>query len=144
MEVYEDMKLKIGDEFDKIVDVMNSVFGWNYKACMRGGYAINKEKGIYAWFPKMAVYEQGELLEGDKWYGWINSMSEDGQHIYMINYQDPSRMDLEPIHDKLITFAKEKGKKYTYVGVFERTYRDSEKGWVYNKIADDIEVKDYL
>ena len=38
------MKIKVGDKFDKIVDVMNDVFGWNYKSCFRGFYYLNDEK----------------------------------------------------------------------------------------------------
>ena len=53
------MILHIGDKFDRIVDVMNNCFGWNYKACMRGWYVLSKDKKTSAWFPKMADLSGG-------------------------------------------------------------------------------------
>lgn len=35
------------------------------------------------------------LHVGDKWYGWCNTLSDDGNIIYMNNYEDPSRLSKE-------------------------------------------------
>ena len=64
------MKLKIGMQFNRIVDVMNDVFGWNYKACMKGYYVVSRTKNTAAWFPKMADLSKGRPEPGDRWYGW--------------------------------------------------------------------------
>ena len=47
------MKLHVGDKFRLIVDVMNDCFGWNYKACYKGWYPLNKYKKTSAWFPSV-------------------------------------------------------------------------------------------
>ena len=70
------MILHIGDKYDRIVDVMNKCFGWNYKACMRGWYVLSKQKKTSVWFPKMADLSGGIPKPGDKWYGWCNTINE--------------------------------------------------------------------
>ena len=138
------MRLIVGQSFNRIVDVMNNVFGWNYKACMKGYYRLNKHSS--AWFPKIAVLNGTIPEPGDKWYGWCNTISADGNNIYMINFENPERMIKETPVDPTphITFIKYPKGKYQYAGVYVREQLDPEKGWVYRRIAKDIDVDDYL
>lgn len=141
------MLLKVGDKYDKIVDVMNNCFGWNYKACMRGSYVLNREKRTSAWFPKIADISGGKPQPGDKWYGWCNSFSADGRCIYMNNFENPQLLSKDAVDGVAphVTFVKYPGEKqYTYAGVFTRTRREPELGWIYEKIADDIDTKEYI
>ena len=141
------MKLKVGTEFNRIVDVMNGVFGWNYKACMKGYYIVSKSKNSSAWFPKMADLSNGKPQPGDKWYGWCNTFSDDQKYIYMNNFENPERLYMIPpaTSEPHITFAKRQGEKlYRYVGVYRRIKLDKDLGWVYERIAEDINTDDYL
>ena len=90
------MDLHIGDKYKRIVDVMNNCFGWNYKACFKGWYSLNSSKKTSAWFPKIADLRGGTPEPGDKWYGWCNILSKDGNTIYMNNFEDPSRLNNAP------------------------------------------------
>lgn len=128
------MIIKVGDKYDKIVDVMNKCFGWNYKACMKGFYHLNKEKTIGAWFPKIADLKGKTPVPGDKWYGWCNTISPDGKFIFMNNFENPNLMikDTKPNKDLHITFAKLPGdNKYTFIGTYYRKRLDPKKGWVF-------------
>lgn len=141
------MILHIGDEYRRIVDVMNNCFGWNYKACMKGWYSLNSYKRTSAWFPKMADLSKGKPEPGDKWYGWCNTISDDGTKIYMNNFENPDRLakDLPDYYEPHVTFIKlPRSKVYQYAGVFIRKYRDKELGWVYERIAEDINTNDYI
>ncbi|MBR1797562.1 MAG: hypothetical protein IJ757_06105 [Clostridiales bacterium] len=141
------MILRIGDKYDRIVDVMNNCFGWNYKACFKGWYQLNSYKKTSAWFPKIADLSNGKPEPGDKWYGWCNTLSDDGNTIYMNNYEDPSRLgkDMPDGIEPHITFIKlPHSDVYQYAGVFARKRRDKELGWVYERIAKDIDTRDYL
>ena len=139
------MKLKVGTEFNSIVEVMDNVFGWNYKACMKGWYRLSEYPKTSAWFPKIAVLEHGRPQPGDKWYGWCNTISDDSKYIYMNNFEDPSRLNKEDdCEDAHVTFIKYQKGKYQYAGVYNRVRLDKQKGWIFEKIADDIDVEDYL
>ena len=138
------MKLKVGQEYNRIVDVMNNVFGWNYKACMKGYYRLNDH--VSAWFPKIAILNGTIPEPGDKWYGWCNTISDDGNYIYMINYENPERMTMgtSPNTEPHITFIKYPKERYQYSGVYVRERLDKEKGWIYRRIAEDINAEDYM
>ena len=140
------MKLQVGQEFNRIVDVMNDVFGWNYKACMRGYYPLNEHAA--AWFPKIAILNVDIPEPGDKWYGWCNTISEDGNFIYMNNFENPERMKMSnhesPKGFATITFIKYPRGKYQYSGIYICERLDPEKGWVNRRIAKDIDVSEYL
>lgn len=141
------MVLRVGDEFDRIVDVMNNCFGWDYKACMKGWYLLNDRKRTSAWFPKITDLSNGRSKPGDKWYGWCNTISDDGKFIYMNNFEDPSRLgkDMPNGVEPHLTFVKYPHEKtYKYAGVYARVRRDKELGWVYERLAEDIDTKDYL
>ena len=141
------MILQIGDEFERIVDVMNTCFGRNYKACMKGWYQLNPVKKTSAWFPKIADLSNGRPMPGDKWYGWCNIISGDGNIIYMNNFENPGLLgkDLPNGAEPHITFIKlPHSNLYKYAGVFIRVRRDEERGWVYERIAEDIDTRDYL
>lgn len=141
------MKLHIGDKYNRIVDVMNECFGWNYKACFKGWYPINKVKRTSAWFPKMADLSKGKPEPGDKWYGWCNTISDDGKKIYMNNFENPDLLNKDQPEgiDPHVTFVKmPHSNVYQYSGVFARIRRDKELGWVYERIAEDIDTNDYL
>lgn len=138
------MKLRIGQEYDRIVDVMNGVFDWNYKACMKGYYRLNDH--VSAWFPKIAILNGIVPKPGDKWYGWCNTISDDQEYIYMINYENPERMIMEETicPEAHITFIRYPKERYQYSGVYVRERLDPEKGWIYRRIAGDINTDDYL
>lgn len=140
------MKLTVGDKFKLIVDVMNNVFGWNYKACYKGWYPLNKYKNTSAWFPKIADLSYGKPVPGDKAYGWCNTMSEDSKFIYMNNFENPDLLNKELPNgiEPHVTFIKlPYSNYYQYAGVYTRTRRDKELGWIYERIAEDIETRDY-
>ena len=141
------MILHIGDKYKRIVDVMNNCFGWNYKACFKGWYQLNRYKKTSAWFPKIADLSLGIPKPGDKWYGWCNTLSDDGDTIYMNNFEDPERLTKEMPDgvEPHITFIKlPNSDYYQYAGVFARTRRDPKLGWIYKRIAKDIDIKDYI
>lgn len=141
------MIIRLGDKYDRIVDVMNKCFGWSYKACFRGWYPLNSYKKTSAWFPKIADLSNGMPKPGDKWYGFCNIISDDGNTIYMNNFEDPSRLNKhmpDGIEPHLTFIKMPHSDKYQFAGVFARTRRDVEKGWVYERIAKDIDTKDYL
>lgn len=141
------MRLVVGDRYKRIVDVMNGCFGWNYKACYKGWYPLNNYKKTSAWFPKIADLSYGRPKPGDKSYGWCNTISEDGKFIYMNNYENPDLLHKEQPDgtEPHITFIKlPHTDYYQYAGVFARKYRDKELGWVYERIAEDIETREYI
>ena len=138
------MILHIGDKYSRIVDVMNNCFGWSYKACFRGWYQLNKYKKTGVWFPKIADLSSGKPEPGDKWYGWCNTMSDEGDMIYMNNFEDPNRLNMEMPDGIEPSIKLPKSMEYQYAGVFTRKYRDAEKGWVYERIARDVDTKDYM
>lgn len=141
------MRLVVGDRYKRIVDVMNGCFGWNYKACYKGWYPLNNYKKTSAWFPKIADLSYGRPKPGDKSYGWCNTISEDGKFIYMNNFENPDLLHKEQPDgtEPHITFIKlPHTDYYQYAGVFARRYRDKELGWVYERIAEDIETREYL
>ncbi len=105
--------------FDRIVDVMNEVFGRNYAACMKGFYYVNDAKTIGAWFPKMAVIEGGEEVAQSSTKAWINVLSEDGKEIRMYT-KDPTLSSVVYHAEPHITFAKFPGEPYRYIGTFVR------------------------
>ena len=133
------MKLSIGDSFQTIKDVMNNVFGWNYKSYFRGHYPLDDANKYSAWFPKL---EKGPKEPGDVWYGWVNTLSSDGKYIYMNNYSEPMRMIKAKSKSIHITFTKKPGENYKYSGCFIRTHLDPELGWVFKRIEEDINVDD--
>ena len=141
------MILHIGDKYRLIVDVMNDCFDKNYKACYKGWYQLNKYKRTSAWFPKIADLSYGTPRPGDKNYGWFNTMSDDGNHIYMNNYENPNLLNKEQTQgiEPTITFLKlPYSDYYQYAGVFTRTRRDPKLGWVFDRIAQDIDTSEYL
>lgn len=135
------MLLKIGDEFDSIKDVMDNVFGWNYKSYFKGYYFLDDEKTKGAWFPKI-TFKPG--VPEDKWTGWVNTLTEDGKFIYMKNYDEPMRMDKDDGSNEIaFTFAKKPKEKYKYVGIFVRTHLDENLGWVFERIEADTDTDKY-
>jgi len=141
------MRLTVGDKYKRIVDVMNDCFGWHYKACYKGWYSLNQYKKTSAWFPKIADLSYGNPVPGDKWYGWCNTMSDDGKYIYMNNFENPNLLMREPPNgiEPHLTFIKmPRSGYYQYAGVFARKRRDKKLGWVYERIAEDIDTRDYL
>ena len=134
------MKIKVGDKFDKIVDVMNGVFGWNYKSCFHGFYYLNDEKEYGAWFPKLA---KGTKEPGDTWYGWVNILSSDGKYIYMKNYSNPEMMSLDDFYPLSFTFAKNPGGTYEFLGVYKRTHFDPELGFVNERVMEDVDTDEF-
>lgn len=139
------MELKVGKSYKHIVDVMNNVFGWNYKACMKGCYLVHSNPDIYAWFPKITESANGILLPNDKWYKWCNTISDDMEFIYMINYENPERMHMVKNNpDPHITFIKRNGKDYEYAGVYVRQYLDKKRGWVYKRVHKNVKLEEVL
>ena len=141
------MILHIGDQFNRIVDVMNVCFNRNYKACMRGWYMINKDKKTSAWFPKIADLSSGIPKPGDKWFGWCNTMNDEGNIIYMNNFENPELLskDMPDGIEPHITFIKLPGSNvYQFAGVFARKRKDGKLGWVYERIAKDIDLAEYM
>ena len=65
----------------------------------------------------------------------------------MNNFEDPSRLikDMPDGIEPHVTFVKyPRSKVYQYAGVFARKRRDKDLGWVYERIAEDIDTKDYV
>ena len=134
------MKIKVGDKFDKILDVMNGVFGWNYKSCFHGFYYLNDKKEYGAWFPKLA---KGSTEPGDTWSGWVNILSSDGKYIYMKNDSNPEKMCLDEFFPLSFTFAKKPGGAYEFLGVYKRTYFDPELGFVNERVMEDVDTDEF-
>lgn len=138
------MKLIIGNPYGKrIADVMEDVFGFRYaswQAYAKGYYIIDgasKGEEKYAtWFPKMG----NGISKGNP---WINKMSSDGKYIFM---KSDSELDMNKAESDAwhITFVKSKNSNdpYIYAGVFIRTHRDPELGWVYERIAEEIDISE--
>ena len=123
-------EVKIGDEFENIKDVMDSVFGWNYRQYMKGFYFLDDSERYGVWFPK---FSKDGKTPGDKTSDWLNILSSDGKTIYMKNVDISKMNSIEgfPVH---FTFGKMPGEKYKYAGAFMRTHFDPELGYVYEKI----------
>lgn len=139
------MMIRYGTEFDRIVDAMNQVFGWNYKACMKGFYYLNPEKTCGAWFPKLVVLDEGEERPGDQWKKWKNRMSNDEETIFMLNSDDPSRMSLiDPNYPVHLTFAKKPGGRYFFYGAYKITRLDPVLGYVFTRIEKDVDTSKYF
>ena len=134
------MKIKVGDKFNRIVDVMNNVFGWNYEACFKGFYYLDDDKNYGAWFPKLA---KGPKEPGDTWYGWVNVLSSDGNNIYMKNYTNPDKMSIEEFLPLHFTFGKKPGGVYEFLGVYKRTHLDPELVFVYERVNMDVDIDDF-
>lgn len=138
------MILKIGQPYGKrIADVMEEVFGFKYaswQAYVKGYYIIDgspKGSEKYAtWFPRI-----GSGTNKDN--PWTNEMSSDGKFIYMKSAFE-SDMNKEESDARHITFVKNKNSNdpYTYEGVFVRTHRDAELGWVCERIAEEIDTRE--
>ena len=65
----------------------------------------------------------------------------------MNNFENPERLLIAPpeLFEPHITFAKEQGEtQYRYIGVYKRIRLDKDLGWIYERIAEDIETDDYL
>ena len=134
------MKIKVGDKYNRIVDVMNNVFGWNYEACFKGFYYLDDDKNYGAWFPKLA---KGPKEPGDTWYGWVNVLSSDGNNIYMKNYTNPAKMSMDEFLLLHFTFGKKPGGVYEFLGVYKRTHLDPELGFVYERVNMDVDIDDF-
>lgn len=131
--------------FDRIVDVMNGVFGWNYGACMKGFYHLNDERTAGAWFPQMAVIENGVEKAQSTTKDWINVLSKDGMKIKMYT-RDPSLVITHDGPSQLhLTFARFPGQSYKYIGTFvwdtSVPYKPME--YWYKRIATSFRIADY-
>lgn len=123
--------LNEGTEFRNIADVMNNIFGWNYKGYFKAFYYLDNCKKYGAWFPK---FSKDNRSPGDKTSNWLNIITPDGRYIYMRN-EDISKMNSidrnYPIH---FTFGKKPGESYKYNGAYKCTHIDEKLGYVFEKI----------
>ncbi len=136
------MKLIIGKSYGKrIADVMEDIFGFRYaswQAYAKGYYIIDgAKKGnekYGTWFPKIGKGTKS----GNP---WTNILSSDGKYIFMKSdsESDMNKPESKALH---ITFIKGKNSNdpYTYAGVFVRTKRTPELGWIYERVAEEIDT----
>ena len=123
---------------------MNGVFGRNYGACMKGFYYLNDSKTIGAWFPKMAVIQNGIEAAQSNTKAWINTLSKDGKRIRMYT-KDPSIIRVgDGRHPKHITFAKFPGEGYRYIGTFLGSEGSSPADRWFDRIETSFTIADVL
>ena len=76
------------------------------------------DEGRIFWFPQIAVSQNGELIAQSKTKAWVNVPSKDGKTIHMYS-RDGSEVTSDDKWDiPHVTFAREKGHGYKYVGTF--------------------------
>lgn len=114
-----EISIEDGYAFDRIVDVLNDVFHKGYESYMRGFCYVNEAKTVGAWFPKMAIIENGEEVAQSTTKAWINVLSDDGKEIRMYT-KDPTLSSVVYHAEPHITFAKFPGEPYRYIGTFVR------------------------
>lgn len=99
-------------------DVLNSLFGFNYKSYQKAFKHL--ENGYSVWFPNIATRVGDKYLSSDDYWGWVNILSDSGDTITQIdntNYTYDSQG--EPDKSKCFIFAKfERNKRYTFIGLF--------------------------
>ena len=130
--------------FDRIVDVLNDVFHKGYESYMRGFCYVNDAKTIGAWFPKMAIIENGLEAAQSTTKAWINVLSDDGKEIRM--YTKGPTLSSSVYHaEPHITFAKFPGEPYRYVGTFVRDLpRCTPTDVRFVRIATSFKIGDWL
>lgn len=134
------MKISINDDyrFDRSVDALNECFNKHYKAWMQSGCFLNEEKTLRAWFPKMAVTENGRLKAQSKTKAWINTLSDDGMIIRAYSsVESVSSYTEEP----LITFGKFPKEPYRYIGTFLLDLETTKPNdLIYRRIATEVDL----
>ena len=146
MNIKDAVSISIDDDysFDRIVDVLNEVFHKDYGAWMRGFCYLDETRTVGAWFPKMAVIENGKELPQSKTKAWINVLSEDGKEIRMYT-NDLSLRSSNKNTELHLTFAKFPGEPYRYIGTFVRDLpRCSERDVRFVRVATSFDIADYL
>lgn len=72
--------------YSRISDICNECFGENYNGYQKGTFPINDS--YLAWFPKLAIKKDGQMLPGSKTKSWINEMSSDERIITEYNFDE--------------------------------------------------------
>ncbi len=134
-------KISIYDdkEFNTEVEVLNECFKKEYGGFQRGFCYVNYEKTAGAWFPQIAIEENGQLRpqsSSDK--EMVNTISSDGMRMEMYSLADITFGHGNEIH---FTFAKFKGHGFKYVGTFLRdSLNSTEEKVVFVRVSDHINL----
>lgn len=134
--------LQIGDVFNTIFEIINTCFGTKYEGYQRAWFRVNEEYA--AWFPKLAIYENGRPhAASDK--GWVNVISDDGNTIYESNEINndiamEAHSSNKEYFKKRITFSKADGASYRFIGVFVFKEYVEDKGNVYERVEESLDV----
>lgn len=124
--------------FRRSVDVLNSCFGKDYGAWMKGGYYLDKGYRYHVWFPKMAYYEAGRAKAQSTTKAWINELSPDGKSIHM--YSDTEVKypeDMATIHFVFAKFPKE---PYRYIGTFIKDEKTTPGDHWFRRIGTEVDL----
>lgn len=131
-----------GITYKYIKDICNECFGKNYKAYQRGHYNINDY--YMAWFPKMAIEENGRKKPGSKTKNWINILGDNGNTIIEYNYDEPADVSKKLENMIRLVFGKSKGEEYRFLGVFKTVFSgDSDAGYaryIHKRVASRIDI----
>ena len=109
-------RISINDnkEYDRIYEIINDLLGKKLQGWQSATYQIDESRVF--WFPQLAVSESGELKAQSKTKDWVNILSLDGETIHAYSENNASRQ--RHWHMVYVTFAREKGHGYKYVGTF--------------------------
>ncbi len=95
------------------VEILNELFGMNYRGFQAGNCPVGRHGDTVVWFPKMAKYRDGKPHPARKG-GWINVLL-DGDNIRM--YTEDNSIENDNFWDVIhITFGKLQDGKYHYLG----------------------------
>lgn len=138
--LHEAKKISIEDDyrFDRSVDALNECFNKHYKAWMQSGCFLNEEKTIRAWFPKMAVTENGRSKAQSRTKAWVNILSDDGMTI--MTHSDTESVS-SYTEEPMVTFGKFPKEPYRYIGTFLLDLEITKPNeLVYRRIASEVDL----
>ena len=130
-----DAKDKI--QFYKIHEILNTCFGTNYQAWMKGTWPLSDY--YWCWFPKLVKTIKDEPAT----FGCINVISEDWNTLTYIETKDTvADTSNDPHNDRTIIFAREpENGPILFRGIYAFDKKQSSyKHYVYTRVASKIRI----
>ena len=110
------VRLNDGYGYDYLYEIINDCLGKDLKGWQQATYPIVKGQIIF-WFPQLAAIKDGKETAQSITKDWINTLSDDGMTIVSKSEEYEVKNPRSELH---VTFAKEKGDKYRFIGVYRR------------------------
>lgn len=117
------------------VEVLNNLFGCNYKGHQKATYKLNDS--TFVWFPKIVKGKNGEVLANSS--GWKNYYTEDFSKVFA---EAPTLLSENHINKKItLIFAMLKPQEYVFLGAYNRNVSsDNEKLLVLNRVSSKVKL----